>query len=97
MLPTELLDKPLFQMTGGEFIQLMKQSQPEPETEKQDFTNNEFVAGISGLARFLGCGRTKASEYRASRILDEATHQLGNKIFFHKEKVMKIMRNHKNQ
>lgn len=93
MLPTELLDKPIFQMTGGEFMQLLKQSQPEPETEKQDFTNNEFVAGISGLARFLGCGRTKAAEYRASRILEDATYQIGSKLFFHKEKVKEILKN----
>lgn len=93
MLPTELLDKPIFQMTGGEFMQLLKQSQPEPATEKQDFTNNEFVAGISGLARFLGCGRTKASEYRASRILEDATYQVGSKLFFHKEKVKEILKN----
>lgn len=97
MLPTELLDKPIFQMTGGEFMQLLKQSQPEPETEKQDFTNNEFVAGISGLARFLGCGRTKAAEYRASRILEDATYQIGRKLFFHKHKVHEIMKTLKNQ
>lgn len=94
MLPTELLDKPIFQMTGGEFMQLMKHAQPPMEaTEKQDLSTGEFISGISGLARFLGCGRTKASEYRKSGLLEDATYDIGKKLFFHKEKVKEILKN----
>ncbi len=92
MLTTELLEKPIFQMTGGEFMQLLQHAQPPMEvTENKDLSTGEFVAGISGLARFLGCGRTKASEYR--QILEDATYPVGSKLFFHKEKVKEILKN----
>lgn len=93
MLTNELLDKPIFQMTGGEFLELMRQAQPEPVTETQDFANSEFVMGISGLARFLGCGRTKAAQLRAERVLEDATYQVGSKLFFNKKKVKEILKN----
>lgn len=92
MLPTELLDKPIFQMTGGEFMQLLQHAKPESQ-KSEDFSTGEFVAGISGLAKFLDIGRTKASEYRASRILEDATYNVGSKLFFHKEKVKEILKN----
>lgn len=95
MITTDLLTKPIFYMTGREFLQLMKEIKPaaKPEIKTNDTGTGEFVCGISGLARFLGIGRTRAAQMRAERILEDATYSVGNKLFFHKEKVKEILRN----
>ena len=95
MLQTDLLlEKPILTMTGAEFLEIMKMSQnTQPQIlEKEDFTGNEFVFGLSGLARFLGCGRTKAAEIRASGKIDIATYQVGSKLMFNKNKVLECLK-----
>ena len=49
----ELLDKPIFTMTGREFIELQKMvnqlTTPEPKPEKN------FKIGINGIAQIFNC------------------------------------------
>ena len=53
----ELLSKPVWQMTGEEFIFLSKHASRQTETQPQPVTDTErkYVYGILGIAKLFGC------------------------------------------
>ena len=70
-------DKPLFSLTAGEFLELLKtigQGQPSVNTEKT------YVYGISGIARLFNCSTATAARIKASGKIDRAIMQAGRKI-----------------
>lgn len=75
------LKKPLLQLTVEEFLDLQKSS----ATEKK------YEYGLKGLAKMLGCSRSKASNIKSTGILDEAIVQNGNLIIIDKEKAMQLL------
>lgn len=71
------LNKPLFQLTAGEFLLLLKESvseQPKQEAQKR------LVYGIAGIAQLFGCSKTTANRIKASGKIDEAITQCGRMI-----------------
>ena len=79
----ELLSKPVWQMTGEEFILLnrhalqereAKVAQPAADTEKK------YVYGIGGIARLFGCSMPTANRIKKSGKIDRAITQIGRKI-----------------
>ncbi|WP_290464006.1 DUF3853 family protein, partial [Alistipes finegoldii] len=52
----ELLSKPVWQMTGEEFIFLSKHASRQTETQPQPITDTErkYVYGILGIAKLFG-------------------------------------------
>ncbi|MDR7694134.1 DUF3853 family protein [Riemerella anatipestifer] len=52
--------------------------------------NKEYVYGLKGLAKILGCSRTTASKIKNSGIIDEAISQVGKLIVIDKKKVLEI-------
>ena len=79
----ELLLKPVWQMTGQEFILLnrhvlqeseMRTIPPAVETEKK------YVYGIGGIARLFGCSMPTANRIKKSGKIDRAITQIGRKI-----------------
>ena len=62
------LQKPLFQLTAGEFLALLKQSiaetssSPEGDARKKESgeeeTKKRFVYGIAGIAKLFNCSTT---------------------------------------
>ena len=79
------LKKPLFQLTVEEFLSLQQSTTSE----------KKYEYGLKGLAKILGCSRSKASELKSSGILDDAIIQTGNLIIIDKEKVLQILASHK--
>ena len=77
--------KPLLQLTVEEFLDLQKNNIPE----------KKYEYGLKGLAKMLGCSRSKAAELKSSGILDDAIIQNGNLIIIDKEKAMELMALHK--
>ncbi|WP_089690700.1 DUF3853 family protein [Chryseobacterium culicis] len=77
--------KPLLQLTVGEFLDLQKAS----ATEKK------YEYGLKGLAKMLGCSRSKASVIKSSGILDDAIVQNGNLIIIDKDKAMQLLTQNK--
>ncbi|MGU9939420.1 DUF3853 family protein [Empedobacter brevis] len=76
-------NKLISELTVGEFL---------------DLTNNlptkkEYVYGLKGLAKILGCSRTKASVIKQSGILDDAISQNGKIIVIDKDKALKLFGN----
>ncbi|MCQ4139550.1 DUF3853 family protein [Chryseobacterium sp. EO14] len=79
------LKKPLLELTVEEFLDLQKNNPPE----------KKYEYGLKGLAKTLGCSRSKAADIKSSGILDEAIIQNGNLIIIDKEKVMQLMALHR--
>ena len=79
----DLLSKPVWQMTGEEFIFLnrhalqgseTKPAQPAADKEKK------YVYGIGGIARLFGCSIPTANRIKKSGRIDRAITQIGRKI-----------------
>lgn len=91
-IPSEILEKPFFSMTGSEILQLFG-TIAESKTITQDFTDKKYVYGIRGLANLLGCGKTNAQKVKSSGIIDEAVYQIGQRIIIDSEKALELIKN----
>ena len=84
----ELLDKPIFTMTGREFIELQKMvnqvTTPEPKPEKN------FKIGINGIAQIFNCSYRYAQVIKNSGKIDLAITQHGRKITVDAELAIKL-------
>lgn len=78
----DLLSKPVWQMTGEEFIFLnrhalqgsgTKPAQPAADKEKK------YVYGIGGIARLFGCSIPTANRIKKSGRINRAITQIGRK------------------
>ena len=77
----ELLDKPVWQMTGEELLFLAQQGSTQREGDTQGKTpakeERHFVYGLSGLARLFGCSLPTANRIKQSGKIDRAITQVG--------------------
>ena len=80
----ELLDKPMWQMTGEELLFLAQHGRRHTETDSTKQTSDKeqrrFVYGLSGLARLFGCSLPTANRIKQSGKIDRAITQIGRKI-----------------
>lgn len=77
----ELLSKPVWQMTGEEFIFLNRHALQEREMRAaQPATDKKYVYGIGGIARLFGCSIPTANRIKKSGRIDRAITQIGRKI-----------------
>ena len=88
----ELLSKPVWQMTGEEFIMLSRhasgqtEAQPQPVTD----TSRKYVYGIPGIARLFGCSLPTANRIKKSGKIDRAITQIGRKIIVDAELALEL-------
>lgn len=79
----ELLKKPLWQMTGEEFLFLQGASHqgenhvPAPVTET---SSKRYEYGIRGIAKIFGCSIPTANRIKKSGKIDAAITQVGRNI-----------------
>ena len=80
----ELLEKPVWQMTGEELLFLAQHGRCHTETDSTKQTSakeqRRFVYGLSGLARLFGCSLPTANRIKQSVKIDRAITQVGRKI-----------------
>lgn len=79
----ELLDKPVWQMTGEELLFIAQHGQHHTEstgTQTSAKEQRRFVYGLSGLARLFGCSLPTANRIKQSGKIDRAITQIGRKI-----------------
>jgi hypothetical protein len=76
--------KPLWQMTGEEFLFLQKKSKTVANCEKQ------IVYRIRGIAQLFGCSMPTASRIKKSGIIDNAITQVGRKIIVDAKLALKL-------
>lgn len=99
----ELKSKPIWQMTGEEFIALQKfgnaESQPETgsQAENKEEAMPKYVHGIEGIASIFGCKRGKAQKIKNSGVIDGAIAQTGRKIVVDVEEALRLVRERRNR
>ncbi|MFN3773469.1 DUF3853 family protein [Cloacibacterium normanense] len=71
---------PLWKLTVEEFL----------EVSKKLTVEKKYEYGLKGLAKILGCSVSKASEIKASGILNEAIIQNGNIIIIDIKKALQL-------
>ena len=80
----ELLEMPVWQMTGEELLYLAQHGRCHTETDSTKQTSakeqRRFVFGLSGLARLFGCSLPTANRIKQSGKIDRAITQVGRKI-----------------
>ena len=88
----ELLSKPVWQMTGEEFIFLSKHASRQTETQLQPVTDAErkYVYGILGIAKLFGCSLPTANRIKKSGKIDKAITQIGRKIIVNVELTLEL-------
>lgn len=88
----ELLSKPVWQMTGEEFIFLSKHASRQTETQPQPITDTErkYVHGILGIAKLFGCSLPTANRIKKSGKIDKAITQIGRKIIVDVELALEL-------
>ena len=82
---SDLLQKPLWQMTGEEFMFLYKTASQNDEATIKDNpsqtpSEKKYVYGIDGIAEIFGCSRPTASRIKKSGRINAAIRQIGRKI-----------------
>ena len=88
----ELLSKPVWQMTGEEFIFLSKHASRQTETQPQPITDTErkYVYGILGIAKLFGCSLPTANRIKKSGVIDPAITQVARKIVIDVELALEL-------
>ena len=88
----ELLSKPVWQMTGEEFIFLSKHASRQTETQPQPVTDTarKYVYGILGIAKLFGCSLPTANRIKKSGKIDKAITQIGRKIIVNVELTLEL-------
>ena len=91
-----LLEKPIWQMTGEEFLSLSKFQNDNRKTEKipvpQSNADKKLVYGIRGIANLLDCSIATANRIKKSGIIDEAIYQHNRKIVVDSERALQLFR-----
>ena len=77
----ELKQKPLWQMTGDEFI-FLQQNTGQKEIQSSPLVDNskKYVYGLKGLKTLFNCSIATANRIKASGRIEKAISQVGRKI-----------------
>ena len=73
------LDRPLWQLTTGEFLELIGKT-PTVTVDNMPTKERHLVYGIGGIARIFNCSMTTANRIKASGKIDRAISQHGRMI-----------------
>lgn len=87
----ELKQKPIWQMTGEEFLYLQQNSpHAEGQTPVVVDTSKRYVYGLLGIAKLFGCSMPTANRIKQSGKIDEAITQIGRKIIVDAELALEL-------
>tara|TARA_B100000378_G_scaffold226603_1_gene190677 strand:+ start:3190 stop:3501 length:312 start_codon:yes stop_codon:yes gene_type:complete len=93
-----LLDKPIWQMTGEQFISLLKnntESESGEISSQKSSKNNQkktYVYGIRGIANLINRSISTANRIKKSGIIDDAIIQHGRTIMVDSEKALQLLK-----
>ena len=94
IMDDEILRKPLFACTLGEFVEALSEKfgiMSGVETESTPNKKN-LVYGLSGLSDLLGCSPSTAYRIKKSGIINEALHQVGKVIVIDADLVLELLK-----
>lgn len=85
--------KPLFQMTGEEFIFLQHRTNKEISTPSlEPEKGKKYVYGMRGIAKLFDCSISSANRLKKSGKINEAIIQDGRKIIVDSELALELMK-----
>lgn len=97
-----LKQKPVWQMTGEELLQLIQSEisnqNPNPaffETSKEKSIEQKYIYGLKGIAKLFGCSISSARRLKQSGKINDAIIQDGRKIIVEVDKALYLVKNHK--
>lgn len=86
-----VLQKPLWQMNGAEFLELQRMVVKPSETPSATNCEPRLVYGLRGLSKLLGCSHTTANKIKHDPRLQGCYSQIGKKIVFDADKVLNVL------
>lgn len=87
----ELKEKPIWQMTGAEFLFLQEhRNTSQIVNANTDNSEKKYVYGIAGIARLFNCSTPTANRIKASGKIDKAIRQIGRKIIVDAELAIEL-------
>jgi hypothetical protein len=88
----ELLLKPVWQMTGEEFLHLHRHASQGEEAKQQPASEQpkRYVYGILCISRLFGCSLPTANRIKKSGKIDKAITQIGRKIIVDAELALEL-------
>lgn len=97
MKVSNLLEKPIWQMTGEEFLVLLQESPTSDQESNIDSRSNyhedpKYVYGIRGIANLLNCSISTANRIKQRGVIDQAIIQQGRTIIVDAEKALDLLR-----
>lgn len=81
------LDKPLWQLTVGEFLELIKTEFPKEISQQNE---KKLAYGIKGIAEIFGCSTATAQRIKNTGRIDKAISQVGRKLIIDSEKALEL-------
>lgn len=88
-----LLDKPIWQLSGREFVALMKSTLQDTEKGREEEPKKRFVFGLDGICDLFGCSKSTAERIKQSGIIDAAITQVKRKIVVDAELALQLFGN----
>lgn len=93
-----LLETPIWQMTGEQFITLLNNSKTiSKDVESKEVSNEgsaKYVYGIRGIANLMDTSISTANRIKKTGILDDAIIQRGRTIIVDVEKALELLKKH---
>ena len=88
----DLKQKPIWQMTGEEFLYLQQDGavRPSQPITVIDSSQKRHVYGIVGIAKLFGCSMPTANRIKKSGKIDKAITQIGRKIIIDAELALEL-------
>lgn len=87
----QLLEKPVWQMTGEELTLLLdNRDKVAARVPAEVVPERHYEYGIKGLAKVFGCSISTANRIKKSGVIDEAISQTGRKIIVDSELALKL-------
>ena len=88
----ELKSRPIWQMTGEEFLYLQEQAnfQYKEKVVNEPTSNLKYVYGYKGIAELFGCSIPTAARIKLSGKIDGAITQIGRKLIIDSAKALEL-------
>lgn len=92
MVLNDLKSKPIWQMTGEEFLYLQEQanSVSKEGVATMQTEAKKYVYGYKGIAELFHCSNSKAARLKLSGVIDGAITQVGKSIIVDAELAMQL-------
>ena len=88
---TDLLNKPLWQLTGSEYLALHRYAHEKDGMNSKECHPITRVTGVHALAQYIECSDSQVYKLRREGVLDEAIiSHVGKSIVFDGEKAREL-------